>query len=59
NEPSRTSWVLRATVGRAGVVAWDTLVARTDDTGFPRRVPGVQSPCGKAGSKEIALCTAD
>jgi poly-gamma-glutamate synthesis protein (capsule biosynthesis protein) len=59
DEPSRTSWVLRVTVGRSGVLDWDTLVARTDDTGFPRRVPGVQSPCGKLASKEIGLCTAD
>lgn len=59
NEPSRTSWVLRVTVGRFGVLAWDTLVARTDDAGLPHRVTGVQSPCGKLGSKEIALCTPD
>lgn len=56
NEPSRTSWMLRLTLGKAGLVAWDTVVARTDDSGFPQPVLGAASPCGKAESKEIAAC---
>ncbi|MDF2630314.1 MAG: putative poly-gamma-glutamate biosynthesis enzyme [Symbiobacteriaceae bacterium] len=59
NEPSRTSWMLRVTLDKTGLVAWDTVVARTDDSGFPQVVGGVQSPCGKAESKEIAACTAE
>lgn len=59
NEPSRTSWMLRVTMDKAGLLEWDTVVARTDDSGFPQVVGGVQSPCGKADSKEIAACTAE
>lgn len=59
NEPSRTSWMLRVTMDQTGLVQWDTVVARTDDSGFPQVVGGVQSPCGKAESKEIAACTAE
>lgn len=56
NEPSRTSWMLRVTLGKTGLISWDTVVARTDDSGFPQKVSGVMSPCGKAASKEIAAC---
>ncbi len=56
NEPSRTSWVLRVTIGKEGIKQWDTLVARTDDQGIPRRVLGAASPCGKPGTQEIASC---
>lgn len=59
NEPSRTSWVLRVTLRKEGVVSWDTRTARTDDAGFPQPVPGVASPCAAAAAKEVALCTAD
>jgi poly-gamma-glutamate synthesis protein (capsule biosynthesis protein) len=59
NEPSRTSWVLRVTLSKSGLVEWDTVVARTDDSGFPQAVVGAGSPCGKAGSKEIATCKAE
>lgn len=59
NEPSRTSWILRVTLSKAGLVKWDTVVARTDDKGFPQRIPGALSPCSKAESKEIATCKAE
>jgi poly-gamma-glutamate synthesis protein (capsule biosynthesis protein) len=59
NEPSRTSWVLRVTMGKSGLTRWDTLVARTDDSGIPRPVRGISSPCGKAGTKEIEVCKAE
>ncbi|HYG57887.1 MAG TPA: CapA family protein [Symbiobacteriaceae bacterium] len=58
-EPSRMSWVLRVTLSRQGMVEWDTLVARTDDSGIPRLVRGAESPCGKAVSKEIGTCRTD
>jgi poly-gamma-glutamate capsule biosynthesis protein CapA/YwtB (metallophosphatase superfamily) len=58
NEPSRTSWVLRVELGPAGLKSWDTVVARTDDSGIPRPVPGAQGPCGKVEAKEIGLCKA-
>lgn len=56
NEPSRTSWVLRVTLGKHGIDRWDTLVARTDDQGIPRPVKGVASPCGKPGDRIILTC---
>ncbi len=43
-ELSRTSWVLRLTMDKTGVKKWDTLVARTDDRGFPNPVPGAKGP---------------
>jgi poly-gamma-glutamate capsule biosynthesis protein CapA/YwtB (metallophosphatase superfamily) len=58
-EPSRTSWVLRVTAGRGGVRHWDTLVARTDDSGLPRPVRGARSPCSRPESKEIGQCSGD
>lgn len=59
NEPSRTSWMLRVTLNKAGLVKWDTLVTRTDDSGIPRPVAGAESPCGQTAAKEITLCRAD
>lgn len=59
NEPSRTSWVLRVTMRKGGLVSWDTLVARTDDSGIPRPVPGVEAPCDRSGAKEIRQCKGD
>jgi poly-gamma-glutamate synthesis protein (capsule biosynthesis protein) len=32
---SLTNWILRLTVDKGGVVAWDTVVARTDSAGLP------------------------
>lgn len=57
-EPSRTSWVLRLTLTRTGLQSWDTVVARTDDNGFPRPVKGAVSPCGSAESRAIGQCAA-
>lgn len=59
NEPSRLSWVLRVTTDGAGLLAWDTLVARTDDEGIPRPVKGAASPCKPEGAVEIRLCQQD
>jgi poly-gamma-glutamate synthesis protein (capsule biosynthesis protein) len=58
NEPSRTSWVLRVELGKDGLVTWDTVVARTDDSGIPQPVPGAESPCAGSDAKEIGLCKA-
>jgi hypothetical protein len=43
-EAARTGWILRIDVGQDGVVAWDTVVTRTDDRGFPRPVPDASGP---------------
>lgn len=58
-EPSRLSHVLRVTMTRDGLVQWDTLLARTDDDGIPRKVAGAQTPCGRAGTAEIGLCKSE
>ncbi|HEY3365037.1 MAG TPA: CapA family protein [Symbiobacteriaceae bacterium] len=55
-EPSRTSWVLRVTMDRTGLVTWDTLIARNDDSGFPRPVHGTAGPCGARESQAIGQC---
>lgn len=56
NEPSRTSWVLRVTMTREGLVDWETLVARTDDRGFPQPLTGVASPCSQGDPAELYAC---
>ncbi|MFZ5817893.1 MAG: CapA family protein [Bacillota bacterium] len=56
DEPSRTSWVLRVTLGKEGLIEWETLVARTDDRGFPQPLAGVSSPCSKGDPAEGYLC---
>ena len=50
----RTGWVLRLTLNKDGLVAWDTVVARTDEQGTPHPVPEAASPRGKAGSEAIS-----
>ncbi len=59
DEPSRTSWLLRVTLGKEGLIRWETIVARTDDRGFPQLVPGAESPCGsEADPTTVSTCTA-
>lgn len=58
DEPrARTGWILRMTVDRRGVVAWDTLEARLDDRGVPHPAPGARTPCGARRSEVVSLCT--
>jgi poly-gamma-glutamate capsule biosynthesis protein CapA/YwtB (metallophosphatase superfamily) len=57
NDPAgRLGWVLRVTLDRRGVVAWDTLAARMDEEGTPHPVPGSLTPCGKAGDSTVREC---
>lgn len=56
NEPSRISWVLRVEVSPGAVLRWNTLVARTDDQGIPRPVPGVKGPCGELLTGQRTSC---
>ena len=39
-------WLLRVTLDRRGLVAWDTLAAQMDDEGVPHRVADAKTPCG-------------
>ncbi|MBS1189244.1 MAG: putative poly-gamma-glutamate biosynthesis enzyme [Rhodocyclaceae bacterium] len=53
---ARLGWLLRVTLDRRGVVAWDTVAARMDGEGTPRPVPGALTPCGRAGDHTIHQC---
>lgn len=53
---ARQGWVLRLTVDKTGVVAWETLAAQIDAGGSPHPVPGMATPCGWAGEAEPRDC---
>jgi poly-gamma-glutamate synthesis protein (capsule biosynthesis protein) len=56
---ARRGWLLRLTLDRDGLHAWDTLAARMDEAGTPHPVPGALTPCGPAGTPRdgtVAQC---
>ena len=53
DDATKTGWALRLTVGRRGMVGWDTIVARLDEHGVPHPHLEIPSPSGRAGSSEI------
>ncbi len=53
---AKRGWLLRLSVDRSGVVAWETLAAQMDEEGTPHPVPGAQTPCGRAGDSTIGMC---
>ncbi|MDO8932381.1 MAG: CapA family protein [Rhodocyclaceae bacterium] len=53
---AKRGWLLRLTVDRGGMIAWDTLAAQMDAEGTPHPVFGAETPCGKAGDSEVRLC---
>ncbi len=46
---ARRGWLLRLTLDRHGLLAWDTLAAQMDEEGTPYPLPGARTPCGAAG----------
>ena len=55
----KRGWLLRLTLDRRGLVAWETVVAQMDEDGTPHPVPGALSPCGPAGEsrrQDVAQC---
>lgn len=55
----KRGWLLRLTVDRSGLLAWETVVAQMDADGTPHPQPGALSPCGRAGEKrrgDVAQC---
>ncbi len=52
----KRGWLLRLTLDRKGLIAWETLAAQMDEEGTPHPVPGELTPCGKAGDKQIKTC---
>jgi poly-gamma-glutamate synthesis protein (capsule biosynthesis protein) len=53
---AKIGWLLRLTVDRGGVVAWETREARMDEEGTPHPVPGARTPCGRAADATVHLC---
>ena len=53
---ARQGWLLRLSVDRGGIVAWDTLAAQIDEAGTPRPLPGARTPCGRAGDNAVMNC---
>lgn len=52
----KRGWLLRLTLDRQGLVAWQTLAAQIDDEGIPYPVPGALTPCGRAGGTMPGEC---
>lgn len=46
-EETRTGWLLRLTLQRNGLVAWDTKVVRLDERGLPHPAANIASPFGR------------
>ncbi|WP_301101434.1 CapA family protein [Propionivibrio sp.] len=46
----KRGWLLRLTLDRQGLVAWETLAAQMDEEGTPHPVPGALTPCGPVGA---------
>ncbi|MBK8745969.1 CapA family protein [Propionivibrio sp.] len=57
---AKRGWLLRLTLDRQGLVAWETLAAQMDEEGTPHPVPGALTPCGKldrgAGPARVREC---
>ena len=57
--PCRSGWLLRLTLDKQGLVAWDTRVAHADDQGIPHPRPGATSPRGRRGASAIEMHATD
>ena len=56
NAATRTGWLLRLTLDKSGLLAWETLAAHMDDDGSPQPRAGVVTPCGRAGESVVGEC---
>ena len=55
----KRGWLLRLTMDRSGLLAWETVAADMDDEGTPHPVPGARTPCGPHGTArhgEVESC---
>lgn len=52
-EERRIGWVLRMTLDRSGLVAWDTVLTRTDEQGFPQPWLEATGPSSKAEARAV------
>jgi poly-gamma-glutamate synthesis protein (capsule biosynthesis protein) len=53
---AKRGWLLRLTLNRKGMVAWETRAAQMDEEGTPYPVAGELTPCGKAGETKVRMC---
>jgi len=53
---ARRGWLLRLTLDKEGLIAWETRAAQMDEEGTPHPVPAALTPCGKAGAAEVGEC---
>ncbi|MBI4740715.1 MAG: CapA family protein [Betaproteobacteria bacterium] len=53
---AKRGWMLRLTLDRKGLVAWDTLAAQMDEEGTPHPVVGTSTPCGRRGENTVRAC---
>jgi len=53
---AKRGWLLRLTLDKKGLVAWETVAAQMDEEGTPHPVPGALTPCGKAGETSVREC---
>jgi len=51
--PCRIGWLLRLTLGKQGLVAWETQAAHADEDGIPHPQLDIKTPRGTAGKAEI------
>ncbi len=53
---AKRGWLLRLTLDRPGLRAWETRAAQMDEEGTPHPVQGELTPCGKRGETGIRQC---
>lgn len=53
---ARRGWLLRLTLDKRGVVAWDTVEADMDGDGTPHPAHGARTPCGRRGEVAVGSC---
>ena len=58
-EATTTGWMLKAKLGKSGLVEWRTHIARLDADGVPHPDKDAASPCGKRGDTEVGMCRGD
>lgn len=52
----KRGWLLRLTLDRHGVLAWETRAAQIDAVGTPYPLSGASSPCGARGEEAVRSC---
>jgi poly-gamma-glutamate synthesis protein (capsule biosynthesis protein) len=53
---AKRGWLLRLTLDKRGVAAWDTVEADMDADGTPHPARGARTPCGRRGETAVSSC---